>query len=176
MLAAMATPPDSVAQRIQQDELFFDSAIVSHGFAPFLRDYDVIIDVPAAKPNATGSYIIGRYRYRFTHCAEAFARTTVTPETWQKSWDDLFTDRRAWEQAGSPDGYVWGVEWADAYPGMTYVENSDRAERWSETVGHEMHEVRIESNALDLTLVFHDLRIDQLAVGDPDTGTLDPLD
>lgn len=87
MLAAMATPPaESVAQRIQHDKLFFDSAIISHGFAPFLRDYDVIIDVPAAKPDRTGSYIQGRYRYRFTHCTEATARTDVTPEAWHTSW------------------------------------------------------------------------------------------
>jgi hypothetical protein len=39
-----------------------------------------------------------------------------------------------------------------------------------------MHEARIESNALDLTLVFHDLRVDQLAAGDPDTRTLIPVD
>ena len=39
-----------------------------------------------------------------------------------------------------------------------------------------MHEARIETNALDLTLIFHELRVDQLAVGDPDTRTLIPLD
>jgi hypothetical protein len=169
----MTTPrSDSVAQRINGDELFFDSAIVSHGFAAFLRDYDVIIEVSATKPDGTGNYVEGRYRYRFTHCVEAIARTTVTPESWQTSWDELFTDRRAWEHAGSPDGYVWAVEWAEAGPGMSYVENSQRVQHWTELLAHEMHEVRIESNALDLTLVFHDLRIDQLAVGDPITGTL----
>lgn len=171
----MTTPPESVSQRIKDDTLFFDSAIDSHGFVPFLRDYDVIIDVPAAKPDRSGSYIMGRYRYRFTHCVEAIARTTVAPETWKKSWDDVFTDREAWENAGSPDGYLWGIEWADAYPGMSYTENSERAGRWTELLAREMHEVRIQSNALDLTLVFHDLLVDQLAVGDPSTGTLEPL-
>lgn len=172
----MATPPESVAQRIKDDTLFFDSAIDSHGFVPFLRDYDVIIDVPAATPDGTSSYIRGRYRYRFTHCVEVVARTTFTPDTWKKSWDDVFTDREAWETAGSPDGYVWGVEWADAYPGMSYIEHSERADRWTKLLDHEMHEVRIASNALDLTVVFHDLLVDQLAIGNPSTGTLEPLD
>jgi len=165
----------SVKDRIQQDVLFLDSAIESHGFTSFLRDYDVIIDVPAAKPNGAGSYIRGRYRYRFTHCAEAIARTTVTPKAWQESWDDLFTSYQAWERAGNPSGYVWGVEYADAYPGISYAANSDRARHWTKLLSHEMHEARIESNALVLELVFHDLRVDQLAVGDPDSETLNPL-
>jgi hypothetical protein len=32
------------------EDRLFDSAIVRHGFAPYMRDYDVIIEVPAAKP------------------------------------------------------------------------------------------------------------------------------
>ncbi len=172
----MATPSgQSLAQRVREDTLFLDSAIDSHGFASLLRDYDVIIDVPAAKPDGNSSYIMGRYRYRFTHCTEAIARTTVTPKAWQASWDDLFTNYQAWEQAGNPSGYVWGVEYADAYPGISYVENSARARHWTEALGNEMHEVRIESNVLVLEFVFHDLRVVQLAVGDPDTETLMPV-
>lgn len=173
----MTTPPaEPIAERIGHDQLLFDSGIVSHGFAPFLRDYDVVVDAPAAKPDGSGSYISGRYRYRFTHCVEAVARTVLTAEDWRKSWDDVLTDYGAWERAGSPEGYVWGVEWALAYPGMSYVGQSERARRWTEGVGREMHEVRIESNALDLTLVFHDLRVDQLAIGDPAPGALDPIE
>jgi hypothetical protein len=176
MLRGMTTSPgQSVAERIREDTLFLDSAIDSHGFARFLRDYDVIIDVPAARPGGGGSYIKGRYRYRFTHCTEAIARTTVNPKTWQASWDDLFINYQTWEQAGNPSGYVWGVEYADAYPGLSYVEDSPRARHWTETLGHQMHEVRIESNVLSLELVFHDLHVHQLAAGDPDSDTLKPL-
>lgn len=176
MLAGMSPPEGpSIAQRIETDTLFLDSAIDSHGFAPFLRDYDVIIDAPAPRPDGQGSYIEGRYRYRFTHCTEAIARTTVTPDSWKASWDDLFTDYEAWEAAGKPDGYVWGLEFADAYPGLAYVHASEHAQRWSELLGHDMHHVRIESNALTLDLVFHDLHVAQLAAGDPATGTLTPI-
>lgn len=38
-----------------------------------------------------------------------------------------------------------------------------------------MHEVRIETNAWVLRLVFHDLRVEQLAAGDPTTGALTDL-
>lgn len=165
-------PPKTVLERIQQDDLLVDSAVVSHGFAPFLRDYDVVIEVPAAKPDGTGSYIEGRYRYRFTHCPEAIVRSSVTPDAWRESWDDRFTDYEAWERAGAPNGFVWGVRWADAYPGMSYVDSSERARRWTEEFGHEMHEVRIETNTWVLHIVFHGLHVDRLSVGDPATGTL----
>jgi hypothetical protein len=59
-------------------------------------------------------------RYRFTHCPDVVAASTVGPDVWRRSWDDVFTDYEAWELAGAPDGYVWGVWWADAYPGMSY--------------------------------------------------------
>lgn len=169
--------PDSrpVRERIERDSLLFDSGIVSHGFASFLRDYDVVIEVPTAKPDGSGSYIMGRFRYRFTHCPEAHANSTVDPETWRMSWDDLFTDYQAWEGAGAPAGYVWGVRYAAAYPGMSYVDHSASARQWTEQLNREMHEVRIETNAWVLHLVFHDLRVEQLAVGDPTTGALTDL-
>lgn len=168
--------PADVRERIARDERFLDSAIVAHGFAPFLRDYDVTIEVPAARPDGGDSYVLGRYRYRFTHCQEAHATTTVAPETWRVSWDDVFTNRARWEAAGTPAGYVWGVGHADAYPGLVYVGDSATARGWTRQLGHEMHEVRIETNAWTLQLVFHDLRVQQLAVGDPATGMLTDLE
>jgi len=52
----------------------FDSAIVPHGFAPHMRDYDVIVEVPLRSQTARAA-IAGRYRYRFTHCVEAHVET-----------------------------------------------------------------------------------------------------
>jgi hypothetical protein len=185
MLVAMSElRARSVAKRIEQDMLFDDSAIVSAGFAPErIRDYDVIIDVPGALPdlpenrvvgNLVGSFIAGRYRYRFTHCVTAIAQTALGPVAWRQSWSDLFTDREAWERAGSPDGFVW--DFVETYPGMSYVKKSRRAKDWTKQLGHDMHEVRIEANLVVIELVFHDLLVDQLAVGDPATRTLRPLE
>ena len=39
-----------------------------------------------------------------------------------------------------------------------------------------MHEVAIETNVFTLRLVCHDLRVDQLAVGDPWTRELTPIE
>jgi hypothetical protein len=157
------------------DDPLFDSAIVRHGFAPYMRDYDLIVEVPAAKPDGIGSYIEGQYRYRFTHCVEAHVETTVTPDSWRRSWTDEFTNYAAWEQAGAPDGFVWGVEFANAYPGAALVVDSPRASAWSARLGRTMYEVQIETNAFVIQLVCHGLRIDQLAVGDSATGDLTPI-
>jgi hypothetical protein len=171
----------NLRRRIEEDERFLDSAVVSHGFTDYLRDYDVVIDVPAALPpevpigETTGSYIEGRYRYRFTHCPEAHIVSAVGHDVWRRSWDEVFTDYEAWEAAGNPEGFVWGVKWADAYPGLSYCVDGALAAAWTDRVGHEMHEVAIETNAFTLRLVCHDLRIDQLAVGDPWTHELTPL-
>src|SRR5215211_1389741 len=123
------------------EDPLFDSAIVRHGFVSYMRDYDVIVDVPAAKPDGTGSYIRGRYRYRFTHCVEAHVATCVRPDTWTRSWTDEFTSHAAWEAADAPAGFVWGVEWADAYPGASRVAESLRAATWGERLGKTMHEI-----------------------------------
>ncbi len=154
----------------------FDSAIVRHGFTPHMRDYDVIVEVPAAKPDGSGSYIEGQYRYRFTHCVEAHVETTVKPDTWKVSWGDEFTSYSAWDRAGSPDGYVWGVESSDGYPGASLVADSPRAAVWSERLDRAMYEIQIETNAFLMKLVCHDLRVTQLAVGDPTTGDVMPLE
>ena len=156
------------------EDRLFDSAIVRHSFAPYMRDYDVIIEVPAAKPGGGGSYIEGRYRYRFTHCVEARVETDVPPETWKRSWADEFTDYAAWEAAGNPSGFVWGVKYANAYPGARTVADSHAAAKWSEKLGQAMYEVEIRATPFLITLVCHDLRVDRLATGDSVTGALSP--
>jgi len=172
----------SLRDRIDSDELFFDSVIITHGYARHLRDYDVVIEVPAALPpevpvgDSSGSYIKGEYRYRFSHCPEAHVRSSVDDEGWRCSWDDVFIDYRAWEAAGKPAGLVWGINHADAYPGLSYIANSELAASWAELFGHEMHEVAVETNRFVLRLVCHDLQVEQLAVGDPLTRTLTSLD
>jgi hypothetical protein len=166
-----------VRARIEGDELFLDSGIVSHGYAPNLRDYEIVIDVAAALPAGVpmrnnGSYIMGRYQYRFTHCPECRVLTSVADAVWRVSWDDVFVDYATWEAAGHPDGFVWGVNWALAYPGLTYVADSPLAASWSERLEHEMHEVEVETNTFTLRLVAADLVVRRLSVGDPVTGEL----
>jgi len=154
---------EDVRRRVETDELLFNQPVVRHGFATSNRDYDVLVDVTAAKPDGTGSYIAGRHRYRFTHCVLAETRTAVPAATRRESWDDAYTDYEAWERAGNPPGFG-GVNWADAYPGLRYVGDSAEAQRWSEDLGRRLHEVRLERNTFTLRVVFHDLVVTDVAM------------
>jgi len=153
----------------------FDNAIVRHGFVPYMRDYELEVVAIAAVPDGSRSYQEGRYRFVFTHCVTAFAETAVRDSVWPESWDDVFTDYATWEAAGAPEGYVWGVNDMAAYPGAKYLPESTRAADWTRRLGRLMHEVRIETNAHNLTLVFHSLRVYRVARGDPETGKLTPV-
>jgi len=153
---------------------FFDSAIVHHGFSSYLRDYDFIVEVPALRPDGAGSWIEGRYRYRFTHCVEASSHTALSAETWKASWTDEFTDYNEWERVGNPEGFVWGTEWANAYPGVKRIQPSEVSETWAQQLGQPMHEILIETNAYAVRLVCHAVRVDQLAAADPSTGEIEP--
>ncbi len=144
---------DEIKKAIQ--EPLFDSGILRHGFAPFLRDYDLVAQINQFQ-----------YLYRFTHCVLAIVATAVEDRLWKESWDDIFTDRIAHEQAGSPEGYVWGVCYSLAYPGATYIENSVCAQDWSRRLGKPMHEVLIETNGHNLDLIFHDLIVRELTESD----------
>ena len=136
-------------------EPLFDSAIVRHGFAPFLRDYDVVAEV--------NKY---QFLYRFSHCTSVTVTTAVADSVWRESWPDIYTNYGAWVRAGNPDGYVWGVCYSLAYPGATYVENSAAAQEWAARLGKSMHEVLIETNGHNLRLIFHDLSVRELKEGD----------
>ncbi|MFZ5909297.1 MAG: HalD/BesD family halogenase [Chloroflexota bacterium] len=164
----------TVRQKLEHQPIS-DSAVTEHHYTPYLRDYDVFVEVPAALPNGKGSYIESRYRYRFTHCVTAEVTTAVSADIWRKSWDNVLIDYETWQNAGEPNGYVWGVGYSDAYPGLRYIEGSKVAQDWSRRLEKEMHEIMIETNGHNIRLVFHDVEIQKVAQGDPETRELKPL-
>jgi hypothetical protein len=132
---------DQIRQKLQEPP--FDSKIIAHGFAPFLRDYDLIAEINNRQ-----------FLYRFSHCVSVAVTTVVKDHIWRESWADLYTDYSMWERAGHPDGYVWGVGYSLAYPGATYIENSVSAREWAGRLGKPMHEVVIETTAHSLNFGF----------------------
>jgi hypothetical protein len=60
------------------------------------------------------------------------------------------------------DGYVWGVKWHCLYPGAKLLPESETTCRWSNVLGIDFHEVRIETNAHILTLHFSDLQVSEI--------------
>lgn len=152
----------TVKERIDENPLL-DVAILSHGFVPYMRDYDILFEAMWGEKEWGDAK--GHYLCRFTHCPEAQVITSVSDETWSQSWSDTFIDYAEWEAGGEPEGYVWGVCWSMAYPGMKYVENSKLAERWGQRLKKEMHEAEVETNAFTLRLIFHDFIIKKISEG-----------
>jgi hypothetical protein len=143
----------------------FDTAILRHGFTPFMRDYQVLTEVSWER-------LKGQFLYRFTHCPVAQVETRVRDDVWRSSWGDEFTEYSAWQAAGEPEGFVWGVEHSVAYPGLKLEKRSSLAAQWSKRLGREMHDVTVETEAFHLRLVFHDLVVRK--VGD-DTSLIERL-
>ncbi len=134
-----------------------DCAILGHGFASYMRDYVLTVE-----QTVWSRHRAGRYLFTFSHCPVANVRSTVSDEVWKKSWDDVFTNFGRWKREGEPEGFVWGVCWSLAYPGLEYVSTSELARTWSHRLGRPMHEVTIETEAFHLQLVFHDVDVEQL--------------
>ncbi len=142
----------TVRERLEEFPIF-DVAIFEHGFTRYLRDYELVTEA-----GWTGD-LGGQYHYLFTHCVAFSYETRVRDDVWPNSWSDVFIDYQRWLEAGEPGGYVWGTNWALAYPGWEYIEDSEAAKGWSERLGKSMHEVLIETNAYAMRVVFHDVEI-----------------
>lgn len=155
---------------------FHDSSIVRHHFTPYMRDYDIVVEAQADARDGSVFYSEGRYRFRFTHCVIADVLSTVEDQAWAQSWSNEFTDYAAWERAGEPPGYVWGVEYMEAYPGARYLPDSELSADWARRLGRAMHEVEIRSNAHLIRLVFHRLLLHKVAHGDPATRVLTEIE
>lgn len=136
----------------------FDGAILKHGFAPYMRDYDLVAYF------ARESECL----YRFSHCPLIEITTRVADDDWRHSWGDNFINYSEWLKSGSPAGYVWGICESLVYPGAKYIADSRVAQEWTSRWGKPMHEVVIETNAYTLHLVFHDLSIKELKKADPE--------
>src|SRR5688500_5015576 len=76
-------PSMSINERLEQ---LFDLPILSHGFAPYQRDYVLECEIGGQSEHR------GHYRFTFTHCVTANLTTTVRDDTWRLSWDDRFID------------------------------------------------------------------------------------
>ena len=142
-------------------EEVFDQSIVFHGFAEHLRDYDVLIYVSAVSGTGrTAEYL----RYRFTHCVRATVKTAISPETWAQSLDERLLDFDAAIKSGV-NGYVWGVNYHDLYPGISLAVESTEAAEWSDRLGLPFHEALLETNGQCIELVFSDLVVTKIGPG-----------
>ncbi len=143
-------------------EEVFDQAIVFHGFADHMRDYDVFVYATADPRTGIAPEHL---RYRFTRCVRATATTAVRLDVWQRSLDERLVDNEAYAAEPELDGYVWGVNWQALYPGMSLREESAEADAWSQDVGIPFLEARIETNGHNIELIFSDLVVTRVEPG-----------
>jgi hypothetical protein len=143
----------ATVEQVLDRETFFDAAILKHGFTDYMRDYELIVSGRDGPPHTDV------HSYQFVGCVEAATETRVAPNVFTRSLpDDFVYSGPDYPDKGDPDGFVWGVRWSCAYPGLKYVRNGTRASVWSKKLGRPMHEVTIETEAFHLRLVFADIR------------------
>src|SRR2546427_1125923 len=78
----------TVKERIEGNPLL-DVAILSHGFAPHMRDYDILIEAMWGQKEWGDEK--GRYLCRFAHCPEAHVVTSIGDEAWRQAWADTLS-------------------------------------------------------------------------------------
>lgn len=139
-----------------------DQALVFHGFADYMRDYELYIYATADPRTGIEPEHL---RYRFTHCVRATVNTAVRRDVWSYSQDDDLIDYETWIEAGERDAYVWGVKWQALYPGMQLVSGSFEAQEWTAEIGRPFHEALIETNGHNISLVFADLEVTTIPPG-----------
>ncbi|MEW2134067.1 hypothetical protein [Streptomyces sp. NPDC005435] len=137
----------------------FDHALVHHGYTNYMRDYEIIVYATAdPRTGIKPAYL----RYLFRYCVEARCETSVPADIWRVSLDDRLIDH---ETGADLDGYVWGVKCHALYPGAKLLPESEETRRWSKALGIDFHEVRIETNAHIMTLLFSDLQVSEVPIG-----------
>jgi hypothetical protein len=142
-----------------------DFAVLEHGFLPHGRDYRIVVETCLHSDP-------GQYELVLTHCVRLDYETRVRDDVWPGSWTAEFLDYEKWQEAGEPEGYVWGTNWSNAYPGLTLVEESPLAKEWTDRIGREFFEWTLETDRFFMRIVFHDVRYQKLS---DDTGTISQI-
>lgn len=142
--------------RLLQERLpAIDVGVMAHGFAAHGRDYFFRLE------NRFGP-TPGTFELTFTHVVEFNYVTAVRDDVWHRSWADDFTDYVRWENAGEPDGYVFGTNWSLAYPGFKAIEADPAAAAWSDRLQRPMFAATVETDRFKIALVFYDISYERL--------------
>ena len=155
-------------RELLERESFFDAAILRHGFVDYMRDYQLIVSARNGPPYTDV------HRYLFVGCVEAVYQSAIAPEHLPRSLpDDLVYSGPDYPDKDDPDGFIWGVRYANAYPGLSYIADGKRAAYWRDRLSRPMHDVFLETEAYTLLLVFADVRYEFLG-SDDQPGLLPP--
>ena len=148
--------PEGIRAALEDD--VFDSALVHLSYVDYLRDFQMYFYIPTSvRENFT-------LRYRFINCVLMNSETSLPSEQWKGSLDDNLISEI--EDVVQPEiGWVWATRYASMYPGATFFEFSDAADRWTEALGVKFYEAQFEADPLRLKVVFSDLVVEEVRVG-----------
>jgi hypothetical protein len=137
----------TIKEKLDQHDLF-DQAILRHGMLDNIRDYEIIGSI-------CGQNYKEEVQFVFKGCIRADFKVIVKPEHY--SMDDRLLDLSRQNESDYPKAFIWGVNYAVTYPGLTLTENTDELIQLEKIYGRKFHKIFIETNAYELTLIFHDL-------------------
>jgi hypothetical protein len=150
--------PLTVKEVLEREDIS-SAVILRHGFTDYMRDYEIIVGSRDGPPR-TDIHI-----YQFIGCVEASYSTALgrcfeepTSIFGESINDEFVFSGPDYPEKNDPDGFIWGVRYAEVLSGWNYYENSKRARTWSQRIGRKMHEISVETNAYGLELVFADIR------------------
>ncbi len=125
-----------------------DFAILSHGFLEHGRDYAITIQDDLGQDRGTHVLV-------FTHVVAMTYETAVADDIWGSSWDDVFLD---YAKAVDLDGYVWGTNWSNAYPGLVAPDQDAVAEAWAQRLGKPMYAMGLTTDRFSLRLIYSEVK------------------
>jgi hypothetical protein len=141
-------------EEVMNDVELFDNVLLAHGYKPYMRDYELLVEVHI------GPLRPGIYSYLFKYCVEAHIHTAVSDANYLASLDERLINHEA---AKGMEGFVWGANWSRLYPGWSLKPLSDRAADWRRRLGLDFHEVEIKTEAYVISLDFLELTVSKVS-------------
>lgn len=142
----------TVKEKLKKYDLF-DQSIIRHGMLEYIRDYEIIGYLKGKNSDVELQYI-------FKGCIKSNFQIKVAPENF--SLDKRLLDLDKQTESDYPRGFIWGTNFSIVYPGWKMTENSDELKELEKSYGIKFYEILFETNAYELTLIFHDVDIIQI--------------
>lgn len=141
----------TVKEKLEEYDLF-DNSIIRHGQLDNVRDYEVIGYLCGADFDSEVQYI-------FKGCIQTDFKITVDPKNY--SIDDRLLNLDRQDEPDYPKAFIWGAG-VIVYPGWTISQDTDELKKLEKTYGLKFYKIDFETNAYNLTIIFHDIDIKEL--------------
>ena len=144
----------TVEEKLNEYDLF-DNSIIKHGNLENIRDYEIV------------GYLSGQdfdleVKYIFKGCIESCFKNVVEPKYF--SMDERLLKLSKQDEPDYPQpAFIWDAG-TIVYPGWKLEENTDELTRLESLYKIKFHKIVIETNAYNLSLVFHDLEVNLLKI------------